>query len=123
MSDTSLLHFVRDSLGTGEGTCSLCGAYLSVTIPANRLAKDVLLDFFAKHLAERHPGAVLSVLARETQTLNEEETKHLDNAISKLILVGDSVGVTPEEMIAKLESGMSMSDLLAYLTSKKSAVA
>lgn len=123
MSDISLLHVLRDSLGTAEGTCSLCGAYLSVSLPANRLARNALLEHFAKHLAERHPDAIFSVLARETQILDQEETRHLDQAITKLVVVGDSVGVTPEEMVAKLESGMSMSDLLAFLASKKSHVA
>jgi hypothetical protein len=118
MLDETLLRISRDSLGTAEGTCSVCGTFLSISIPTEASARNALLRLFSKHLAQKHPEVIFSALVRETHTLNEEETRLMDQAIAKLVFVGDRVGVTPEEMISMLESGMSVSELLAFLASK-----
>ena len=41
----------------------------------------------------------------------------------KLVWYGQRVGVTPEEMISLLDSGISIKDLLAFLASKSSEAA
>ena len=49
------LHLLRDGLGTAEGYCLRCGAYLSITVPADQPAADELLKLFERHLTEKHP--------------------------------------------------------------------
>jgi hypothetical protein len=44
----------------------------------------------------------------------------LEQAVEKLVRFGQQVGVTPEEMISLLDSGISIRDLLAFLASKTS---
>jgi len=39
------------------------------------------------------------------------------------MLSGNQVGVTPEEMISSLDSGISIHDLLAFLAAKSSVAA
>jgi hypothetical protein len=41
-------------------------------------------------------------------------------AIEKIIRFGEQVGVGPDEMISLLDSGVCISDLLAFLTSRPS---
>jgi hypothetical protein len=55
-----------------------------------------------------------------TKDLSERDAQLLEQAIVKLVLYGTRVGVTPEEMISLLDSGMSMSGLLAFLATKGS---
>ena len=50
----------------------------------------------------------------------EKDTVLLQQALEKVVRFGQQVGVTPEEMISLLDSGMSIGDLLAFLTSKTS---
>jgi hypothetical protein len=52
-----------------------------------------------------------------------QEARLLEEAVVKLVLYGRKVGVLPEQMIDLLDSGMSMSDLLAFLASKNSGAA
>ena len=47
----------------------------------------------------------------------------LMRAIEKLLRFGEQSGVSPDEMISLLDSGFSVPDLLAYLSSKTSGVA
>lgn len=53
---------------------------------------------------------------RETELLNVA-------AVEKLLQVAEEVGVSPEDMIAFLDSGCSVRDLLIFLASKRSGVA
>jgi hypothetical protein len=48
---------------------------------------------------------------------DEEDTCLLEQAVEKLVRFGQQVGVTPEEMISLLDSGISIRDLLAFLAS------
>lgn len=57
------------------------------------------------------------------EELTEREAQLLDQAVVKLVLYGRKVGITPEEMISLLDSGMTISGLLAFLASKGSATA
>lgn len=50
----------------------------------------------------------------------EENEIFLQHAIEKLVRFGQRVGVTPEQMIGLLESGISVCDLLAFLDWKAS---
>jgi hypothetical protein len=54
MLDVGLLRVTRDALGTAEGQCTQCGAYLSVTIPSDQSASEALSELFKEHLAPRH---------------------------------------------------------------------
>jgi len=47
------------------------------------------------------------------------ETELFNAAVDKIIRVGEEVGVTPEEMVALLDSGCSIRDLLVMLVAKR----
>jgi hypothetical protein len=49
---------------------------------------------------------------------DERDTILLKQAVEKLVRFGQQVGVTPEEMISLLDSGIDMRDLLAFLAAK-----
>jgi hypothetical protein len=55
--------------------------------------------------------------------LVEKDLLALQQAVEKLVRFGQQVGVTPEEMISLLDSGISIRDLLAFLSSKTSGAA
>jgi hypothetical protein len=52
-----------------------------------------------------------------------EHRRLLEQAVEKVVRVAQRVGVTPEELVSLLDSGISIPDLLAFLASKTSAVA
>ena len=54
---------------------------------------------------------------------DEREAIMLEQAVEKLVLYGQKVGVTPEEIITLLDSGISIPDLLICLASKTSGAA
>lgn len=58
-----------------------------------------------------------------TRELSKSQAQLLEQALGKLVLYGRKVGVTPEEMISLLDSGMSMDELLAFLAAKGSGTA
>lgn len=65
---------------------------------------------------------------RESLTQNcdrsvEEHRRLLEQAVEKVVRVAAQVGVTPEEIISMLDSGISIRDLLAFLASKRSGLA
>jgi len=62
------------------------------------------------------PGRRLTLTIREQ--LSESGTKLLESAVEKLVRYGEQVGVTPEEMIALLDSGIGIRELLTFLASK-----
>lgn len=53
----------------------------------------------------------------------ERETELLNSAVEKLVRVGEQVGVKPEDMIALLDSGCGIRDLLIFLSAKRSGAA
>jgi hypothetical protein len=57
------------------------------------------------------------------EDFDERDTFLLKQAVEKLVRFGHQVGVTPEEMISLLDSGIRMHDLLAFLGSKGSGAA
>jgi hypothetical protein len=50
----------------------------------------------------------------------EKDEILLQQAVEKLVRFGEQVGVTPEEMISLLDSGISIRELLMFLASKSS---
>ena len=55
--------------------------------------------------------------------IDEGEVLLLKQAAEKLVRFGKQVSVTPEEMVLLLDSGISIRDLLAFLSSKTSGAA
>jgi len=54
---------------------------------------------------------------------DERDALLLEQVAEKLVWYGQQVGVTAEEMISLLGSGISIKDLLAFLASKSSGAA
>ena len=48
------------------------------------------------------------------------ENDLLNRAVDKIVCYAEKVGVSPDEMISLLDSGMSLRDLLSFLASKDS---
>jgi len=48
----------------------------------------------------------------------EKDRLLLEQAVEKVARFGQQVGVTPEQMISLLDSGITIRDLLAFLASK-----
>jgi len=55
-----------------------------------------------------------------SEEIDERDTLLLEQAVERLVRFGQQVGVTPEEMISLLDSGISIRDLLVFLASKNS---
>jgi hypothetical protein len=53
---------------------------------------------------------------------DRERIPGLSRAVDKLVQFGELVGVSPEEMVVLLDSGMTMRGLLYYLVSQSSPV-
>jgi DNA-binding transcriptional regulator YhcF (GntR family) len=53
----------------------------------------------------------------------EQHKRLLEEAVEKVVQVAQQVGVTPEEIVSLLDSGISIPDLLAFIASKASGVA
>jgi len=54
------------------------------------------------------------------QQWNARETALLNEAVEKMVRIGELVGISPGGMIVLLDAGMSIRDLLLFLTSKDS---
>ena len=63
------------------------------------------------------------LLRQNCEDFVEKDAILLQQAVEKLVHFGQQVGVTPEEMISLLDSGISIRDLLAFLASKTSGAA
>ncbi len=57
------------------------------------------------------------------QDLSEQEARLLEQLADKLICYCQKVGLTPEDLVSLLDSGVSIGDLLAFLASKPSGAA
>ena len=49
------------------------------------------------------------------ESLNIGQQEVLERAVGKMVLLGKQVGVSPDQMILLLESGLTVADLLEYL--------
>jgi hypothetical protein len=57
-------------------------------------------------------------LPQNRRDLTEDDAILLQRAVERLVRFGQQVGVTPEDMIAVLDSGLSVRELLAFLATK-----
>ncbi|MGH9543748.1 MAG: hypothetical protein ACRD23_00885 [Terriglobales bacterium] len=69
------------------------------------------------------PHSPQSIDGSQSEAFNEKDAPLLEVVAEKLVRFGQQVGVTPEEMISLLDSGISIRDLLAFLASKSAEVA
>ncbi|MGO9679240.1 MAG: hypothetical protein ACLPW4_18505 [Candidatus Sulfotelmatobacter sp.] len=60
---------------------------------------------------------------QSSRDFDEKEAIPLERVAEQLVRFEQQVGVTPEEMISLLHSGISIHDLLAFLASKSSGTA
>lgn len=61
-----------------------------------------------------------SINGSQSKDLDERDVILLEQIVEKLVRYGQRVGVTPEEMISLLDSGISIHVLLAFLAAKSS---
>jgi hypothetical protein len=69
------------------------------------------------------PSQTPESLTQNCDRFVEEHRLLLEQAVEKVVRVAAQVGVTPEEIISLLDSGISIADVLAFLASKRSGVA
>lgn len=69
------------------------------------------------------PSHSPELLRQTCDQFAEKDAILLQQAVEKLVRFGQQVGVTPEEMISLLDSGISVRDLLVFLASKPSGAA
>ena len=73
------------------------------------------------------PQSPQSITDGVSKDIDEQDAillEHLaEKLVGKLVWYGQQVGVTPEEMISLLDSGISIHDLFAFLATKLSAAA
>jgi hypothetical protein len=69
------------------------------------------------------PSHTPESLTQNCDRFVDEHRLLLEQAVEKLVRVAEQVGVTPEEIISLLDSGIGIRDLLAFLASKRSGLA
>jgi len=70
---------------------------------------------------ELHLPAAASHDPAETLTLTQKES--LQRAVAKIVALGARVGVSAEQMIELLQSGLTVRELLQYLAARTGQVA
>ncbi|MGA2644746.1 MAG: hypothetical protein ABSF15_08530 [Candidatus Sulfotelmatobacter sp.] len=65
------------------------------------------------------PTQPLELLTQNYADLAEEHSLLLEQAVEKVVLFAQWVGGTPEEILSLLDSGMSVTELLVFLASKR----
>lgn len=56
------------------------------------------------------------------EPLSFEQMEVLERAVAKIVLIGDQVGVTCDQMILLLQSGLTVGELLEYLAVRNTEV-
>jgi hypothetical protein len=69
------------------------------------------------------PHSPQSTNGSQSTDSDERDAILLEQVAEKLVRFGQQVGVTPEEMISVLDSGISIQGLFAFLVSKASGAA
>jgi hypothetical protein len=64
------------------------------------------------------PQSPQSIDGSQSKDFDEKDAILLEHVAEKLFWCGQRIGVTPEEMISLLDSGISIKDLFAFLASK-----
>jgi len=57
-----------------------------------------------------------------SEPLNFTQRQVLERAVAKVVLLGEQVGVTPDQMILLLQSGLTVRELLDYLGARNREV-
>lgn len=57
------------------------------------------------------------------ESLTPAQKEALQRAVAKIVALGAQTGVTPDEMIQLLKSGLTVGELLEYLASRSGEVA
>jgi hypothetical protein len=70
---------------------------------------------------ELHLAAAVSRGLAESLTLAQNEA--LQRAVAKMVALGAKVGVSADQMIQLLQSGMTVEELLEFLTARSGEVA
>jgi hypothetical protein len=70
---------------------------------------------------ERHLAAAMSRDQAEPLTLEQKEA--LQRAVAKVVALGAQVGVSADQMIQLLQSGLTVGELLEYLAARTGEVA
>ena len=70
----------------------------------------------------RYADAIPKVRVVPPESLTCGERKVLERAVGKLVLMGERVGVTPDEMILLLQSGLTVPELLDYLVAREQQI-
>jgi hypothetical protein len=73
--------------------------------------------------SELAPDRRMTLMSIPDHQWTRRETELLNAAVEKIVRVGEEVGLTPEDIIAFLESGCSVRDLLVMLAAKRSGAA
>jgi hypothetical protein len=63
----------------------------------------------------RYADVVRKVRVVPPEALNLRQRQVLERAVGKLVLIGERVGVTADDMILLLQSGLTVRELLDYL--------
>ena len=63
----------------------------------------------------RYADAVRKVRVVPPEAPNLRQRQVLERAVGKLVLIGERVGVTADDMILLLQSGLTVRELLDYL--------
>lgn len=72
--------------------------------------------------AMRYAEAVPKGRVVPPESLNLRRREVLESAVGKLVLIGESVGVTADDMILLLQSGLTVPELLDYLVARERPV-
>jgi len=71
--------------------------------------------------AELYLSAVLRPDLAEPLTCAQKET--LQRAVTKIVALGEQVGVSADQMVELLQAGLTVGELLQYLTTRSGEVA
>lgn len=69
----------------------------------------------ARSTEMRYADVVRKVRVVPPEALNLRQRQVLERAVGKLVLIGERVGVTADDMILLLQSGLTVRELLDYL--------
>jgi hypothetical protein len=67
----------------------------------------------------QQPGDFHALPADEPLTMSQKQL--LESAVAKIVVLGEQVGISPDDMIALLQAGVSVRELLDYLAACRQA--
>jgi hypothetical protein len=69
-----------------------------------------------------HAHTTFSASYAVSEPLSFTQRQVLERAVAKVVLLGEQVGVTPDQMILLLQSGLTVRELLDYLGARNREV-